>query len=129
MSYAGPSSRPGSASRAGAADDEESRPRSAAALRAANWPSRAPNGQGRQATIFAAGLVVGLALGAGVALLLAPDSGAHTRRALLRRGRRVTLRGRDAWDDLRNEFRSAIRERKRALRRRRAERQAAAAAE
>ena len=73
--------------------------------------------------------MVGLALGAGVALLLAPDSGAHTRRALIRRGRRVTLRGRDAWDDLRNEFRSAIRERKRALRRRRAERQAAAAAE
>jgi len=41
----------------------------------------------------------------------------------------VTRRSRDAWDDLRNEFRSALRERKRALRRRRAERESAAVAE
>jgi len=70
--------------------------------------------------------VVGVAVGAGIALLFAPDSGAQTRRALIRRGRRVTLRGRDAWDDLRNEFRSALRDRMRARRRRRAEREAAA---
>ena len=122
MSYAGPSSRRSP----DASDVDESRPRSAAALRAANWPSRAPNGQGRQTAVFAAGLVVGLAVGAGVALLLAPDSGAHLRRALVRRGRRVTLRGRDAWDDLRDEFRKVLRDRKRERRRRRAARDAAA---
>src|SRR6185503_14871511 len=126
MSYAGPSSKT-NRSRTDASDEEEVRPRSAAALRAANWPSRAPNGQGRQATVFAAGLVVGLALGAGVALLFAPDSGAHMRRALIRRGRRVTLRGRDAWDDLRDEFRSAVRDRLRERRRRRAAREMAKA--
>ena len=126
MSYAGPTKRANRSLRADASEEEESPPRSAAALRAANWPSRAPNSQTRQATIFAAGLVVGVAVGAGIALLFAPESGAQTRRAIIRRGRRVTLRGRDAWDDLRNEFRSALRDRMRARRRRRAEREAAA---
>ena len=126
MSYAGPTTRPNRSVRTDASD-EESPPRSAAALRAANWPSRAPKSQARQATIFATGLVVGVALGAGIALLFAPESGAATRRAIVRRGRRVTLRGRDAWDDLRDEFRSALRDRMNARRRRRAERKAAAA--
>jgi hypothetical protein len=128
MSYAGPSSKLNRAANIQPSDEgEASRPRSAA-LRAANWPSKS-RGQGRQTAVFAAGLFVGLALGAGVALLFAPDSGAHTRRALVRRGRRVTLRGRDAWDDLRHEFRAAIRNRKRAWRQRRAARQESAAAE
>jgi len=119
MSYAGPSSQPNRAANIQSPDEgEASRPRSAA-LRAANWPSRSARGEGRQIAVFAAGLVVGLAIGAGAALLLAPDSGAHTRRALVRRGRRVTLRGRDAWDDLRHEFRAAIRNRKQAWRKKR----------
>jgi len=126
MSYAGPTKRANRSLRTDASEEEESPPRAAAALRAANWPSRAPNSQTRQATIFAVGLVVGVAVGAGIALLFAPESGAQTRRAIIRRGRRVTLRGRDAWDDLRNEFRSALRDRMRARRRRRAEREAAA---
>ena len=129
MSYAGPTTRAKRSPRTDASDEEESQPRSAAALRAANWPSRAPGSQSRQATIFAAGLVVGVALGAGIALLFAPESGAATRRALVRRGRRVTLRGRDAWDDLRDELRTAVRDRMRARRLRRAERKAAAEAE
>ena len=124
MSYAGPTTRAPHTPRTDASDEEESQPRSAAALRAANWPSRAPGSQSRQATTFAAGLVVGVALGAGIALLFAPDSGAQTRRAIVRRGRRATLRGRDAWDDLRDEFRRALRDRMRARRRRRAERKA-----
>jgi gas vesicle protein len=129
MSYAGPSSKPNSAANVRSPDEgEASRPRSAA-LRAANWPSRSARGEGRQAAVFAAGLVVGLAIGAGVALLLAPDSGAHTRRALIRRGRRVTRRGRDAWDDLRDEFRAAVRNRKQAWRQRRDARRESATAE
>jgi hypothetical protein len=125
MSYAGPT-RPNRSPQTDGSDEEEPRPRAAAALRAANWPSRAPNGRSRNAAVFAAGLVVGLAIGAGAALLLAPESGAQTRRALIRRGRRVTLRGRDAWDDLRDELRSALRDRLRERRRRRAAREAAA---
>ena len=129
MSYAGPTSKTNRASNIPPlGEGEESRPRSAA-LRAANWPSRSAKRQGGQTAVFAAGLFVGLAIGAGVALLFAPDSGAHTRRALIRRGRRVTVRGRNAWDDLGHEFRAAIRNRRRAWRKKRAARQESAAAE
>jgi gas vesicle protein len=45
---------------------------------------------------FAAGLLLGAVLGAGIALLLAPDRGSRTRRELTRRlrRRRPGLRGR-----------------------------------
>jgi gas vesicle protein len=66
---------------------------------------------------FLAGLGIGIAVGAAVALLLAPQSGADTRRALRRRGRRVRGTASDAWEDLRMELSRA----KRALRRRRRE--------
>ena len=67
---------------------------------------------------FLAGLGIGLAVGAAVALLLAPQSGADTRRALRRRGHRVKSRAGDAWSDLRYELSRA---KKRALRRKRRE--------
>jgi gas vesicle protein len=73
------------------------------------------SGRGRGS--FLAGLGIGIAVGAAVALLLAPQSGADTRRALKRRGRRVRSRASDAWEDLRLEFARA----KRALRRKRRE--------
>ena len=76
-----------------------------------------PADSGRQtALVIAAGVMLGLAVGAGAGLLLAPQAGEDTRRSLSRRGRRLTRRGRDAWDDLRDELRRA----RRALRRRRA---------
>lgn len=56
---------------------------------------------------FLAGVVVGATVGAGVALLLAPQSGQATRRGLIRRGRHVTRRSRDAWEDLADELRGA----------------------
>ena len=62
-----------------------------------------------------------MAVGAGVALLLAPQTGADARRALARQGRRLSIRGRDAWDDLRDELRRAARQRLRARRRRKLE--------
>lgn len=129
MSYAGPTSR---ASRAPSLDSAASseagtpQPRPPR-TRPADWPS--PSSRRNQTTVFAAGVVLGLAIGAGVALLFAPESGAYTRRALVRRGRRVTLRGRDAWDDLRDELRTAVRNRKLAWRRRRSERAKADAVE
>ncbi len=81
------------------------------ALRGVETPSAtSTNGTAR----LAAGLVIGLAVGAGVALLLAPRAGAETRQAIARRGDRLRRRGRDAWDDLAYEFQRATRRRRRA---------------
>ena len=63
------------------------------------------------------GLALGLLVGAGVALLLAPERGVDTRRVLKRGMRRARLRSRDAWADLRLELLHARRELKRAKRR------------
>jgi gas vesicle protein len=63
--------------------------------------------------VFVAGVALGVVIGAGAALLLAPASGVDTRHALARRGRRLRRHGRDAWDDLRREFRHALARRKR----------------
>ena len=68
-------------------------------------------------SIFGTGLALGLAVGAGVALLLAPQSGADARDLLLRRSRRLGRRGHDAWDDLREELRMAARRSGKSLRR------------
>lgn len=68
---------------------------------------------------FAAGIALGVLVGAGAALLFAPGSGADTRRALVRGGRRLRRRGHDAWEDLGDELRDAARRGRRALARRR----------
>ncbi|MEO6526872.1 MAG: hypothetical protein ABIP93_09635 [Gemmatimonadaceae bacterium] len=77
----------------------------------------------REIAIFGAGLALGLALGAGAALLAAPRSGEETRSALRGRARRLqratARRGRDAWGELGDELRGAAN----SLRRRRAMRQ------
>jgi gas vesicle protein len=59
--------------------------------------------------IFTAGAVLGAIVGAGAALLLAPQSGARTRHNLARRGRHLRTRTTDAWEDLRHELRYAAR--------------------
>jgi gas vesicle protein len=64
------------------------------------------------------GLAIGLLLGAGVALLFAPERGADTRRVLRSRFRRAGIRGQDAWADLRLELKRARRELRRARERR-----------
>ncbi|MBC7673412.1 MAG: YtxH domain-containing protein [Polaromonas sp.] len=77
-----------------------------------------------QVAVFGAGLALGITLGAGVALLAAPQSGTQTRADIVRRARRartaVARRGNDAWLDLQDELRSMAR----ALRRRNAQRSA-----
>ncbi len=70
--------------------------------------------------LFAAGIALGVVVGAGMALLFAPQSGSETRHDIVRRGRRVSTRGRDAWDDLGHELRHALSRRLTALRRHRA---------
>ncbi|MEP6999565.1 MAG: YtxH domain-containing protein [bacterium] len=79
----------------------------------------------RQIAVFGAGLALGLAVGAGVALLTAPQAGDETRAYLRRRAgrtsRAVGRRGRDAWADLRDELSGMTR----AIRRRKVRRAAA----
>ena len=65
--------------------------------------------------IFAAGALLGVTLGAGAALLLAPQSGQEARHNIARHGRRLRARTADAWDDLRDELRFAARHGRRKL--------------
>jgi hypothetical protein len=120
MSYAGPS-------RASAAPPRGGRSTSAAggrSSRAASSSTRRPaetsvfsDGGGetnwQEVALFGAGLALGVILGAGGALLTAPRTGAETRAAIGARAarlRRTTARrGRNAWDDLRDELRQARR--------------------
>ena len=76
----------------------------------------------KHVAIFGAGLALGITLGAGVALLTAPQSGAETR-AGIRRGARsaggaVRGAGTDAWHGVQAEMRRLAR----AIRRRKARR-------
>lgn len=108
MSYAGPTkTRADSAPPATPAGARKSPPR--------RTPSRAAAPTGgtdwQRLALFGAGLAVGIALGAGVALLTAPQAGEETRAGLGRKARRTTRmlgrRSRDAWLDLRDELHGA----------------------
>jgi hypothetical protein len=119
MSYAGPATRASRAPETEPLGSSETPRRSAVS---ALVPVREKPGFGSNRetmTVFAAGLALGVALGAGAALLLAPQSGSETRHEIVRRSRRIGRRSRDAWDDLRDELRRAARRGSRALRRRR----------
>ncbi|MEO5816546.1 MAG: YtxH domain-containing protein [Gemmatimonadaceae bacterium] len=80
----------------------------------------------QQMAVFGAGLAVGIALGAGIALLTAPQAGAETRADLRHGARRTTRalgrRSRNAWLDLRDELRGATQSISRRKARRAAER-------
>ncbi len=68
--------------------------------------------------VFGTGIVLGTALGAGLALLFAPSSGEEIRAAIARRGARLAHQGRDVWDDLRDELEWAARRGRRRVGRR-----------
>ena len=88
MSYAGPASRGNRAPALGSRSPAPS-------------ASTSPD----PGIVLAAGVAIGLVVGAGAVLLLAPQSGPETRHAIARSGRRLARRGRDAWSDLRYELR------------------------
>jgi gas vesicle protein len=67
--------------------------------------------------LVGAGLLVGALVGAGAALLLAPQSGADTRVAIRRRARAAGYRATDAWDELADELKAATARRARRARR------------
>jgi len=76
-------------------------------------PGPVPASDWQATARLAAGVVLGIAVGAGATLLLAPQSGSETRHELARRGRRlrrrIGRRGHDAWADLGYELRRAAR--------------------
>jgi hypothetical protein len=59
--------------------------------------------------LVGAGLLVGALVGAGAALLLAPQSGHETRAAIRRRAVGARHRATDAWDDLASELAAVAR--------------------
>ncbi len=59
----------------------------------------------RGAGILSLGVIAGALVGAGVALLLAPQSGEETRERIAHRARRLGSRADASWDDLRDELR------------------------
>ncbi|MFQ5702615.1 MAG: YtxH domain-containing protein [Gemmatimonadales bacterium] len=67
---------------------------------------------------FAAGLILGLLVGAGVALLVAPERGETVRRRLSRGFRHLQADARSQLDDLRDDARREYRRKKRELKRR-----------
>ena len=79
----------------------------------------------RGMTTFAAGLGLGIAIGAALGILFAPKSGAETRQAIRRRGKKIRNGASDAWEDLRLELAAT----KRALSRKRRDRDVERAAE
>lgn len=68
----------------------------------------------RGAGILSLGVIAGALVGAGVALLLAPQSGEETRERLAHRARRLGSRADASWDDLRDELRRLRRRSRRA---------------
>ncbi len=67
-------------------------------------------------TTFVTGLIVGAAVGAGLALLFAPASGEHTRKVIRKRARGLGKDASRGWDSAREEARRTFREKKEALR-------------
>jgi hypothetical protein len=64
---------------------------------------------GRRAGTFLAGMALGALVGAGLALLFAPQSGEDTRYQVSRRARRFARDARDRYDDLRDKVHRARR--------------------
>lgn len=58
---------------------------------------------------FAAGLLIGALLGAGLALLFAPQSGADTRRLIKRKTKKIAAGAQDRFDDVKDRIRDARR--------------------
>src|SRR5215217_736828 len=117
MSYAGPIPRDNRAPSLESASAPESPNRSA--LRPlTSKPQLGASGRRETAAIFAAGIAVGVAIGASAALLFAPQSGLDTRQAIVRKGRRFGRHSRDTWDDLRDELRRVAHRGRRAIVRR-----------
>lgn len=57
---------------------------------------------------FVSGLLLGAAIGAGIALLTAPQSGRRTRRKIRRAAGDIRLGAEDRWDELADEVKDRV---------------------
>lgn len=57
---------------------------------------------------FLTGLICGAAIGAGVALLMAPESGKRTRKKLTRAAEDLRENANDRWEDIADEVREKV---------------------
>jgi gas vesicle protein len=67
---------------------------------------------------FVSGLVLGAVIGAGIALVMAPDKGIRTRRRLLKTATRLKRGATDKWDDLADDVTKKVDEAVRGARKR-----------
>lgn len=67
-------------------------------------------------TSFLTGVLLGAAIGAGIALLFAPGSGKETRRLVRKKAKALTREAGEGYLSVRDQTRKAIREKKEALR-------------
>jgi hypothetical protein len=84
------------------------RPRGSSFRRSVDW---------QHVGLLGAGLLVGAVVGAGAALLFAPQSGEETRTIIRRQARNARHRASDAWSDLADELAAATRRGRRRARR------------
>jgi hypothetical protein len=84
-------------------------------------PARRPRGRPyknvpdvRSGGMLGVGMIIGAVLGAGIALLVAPQAGWETRRSIVRRAGSMG-RGSGAWTKLGRELRKAARAKRRSL--------------
>ncbi len=82
-----------------------------AALASDDEEETAMRHEGRRAKTFLAGLAIGALVGAGLALLFAPQSGEETRHAVSRKAKRFARDARDRYDDIRERMQRARHER------------------
>ena len=125
MSFSDPSlpsrgrarAKSGQATRSRAGEDPESRSRNAHAADQRETPRiDKPRGSPYRRSmnwerigLVGAGLLVGALVGAGAALLLAPQSGEETRTTIRRKARVARHRANDAWDELAGELAAVAR--------------------
>ena len=109
MSYAGPASHGKRADDTRLVALRASSDAAPASMAPPRPPARKQTSDHGRTMAFAFGIALGMAVGAGVALLFAPQSGADARHTIARKGKRLGKRGRDAWDDLRDELSDAVR--------------------
>jgi hypothetical protein len=84
------------------------RPRGSAFRRSIDW---------EHVGLLSAGLLIGAVVGAGAALLMAPQSGEETRTIIRRQARNARHRASDAWADLADELADVTRRGRRRARR------------
>jgi len=83
----------------------------APAARASDEEETAMEHEGYRGRTFLAGLAIGALVGAGLALLFAPQSGEETRHTVSRKARRLARDARDRYEEMREKVRRARHER------------------